>query len=188
MSNKIAQSQKRKKNDVIYTPEPVARLMISMCELKQNESVLDPCRGGGVFYNNFPSTVKKYWDEIADGKDFLKRKKHIDVIVGNPPYSLWDKWIEHTLNICDNRFCYIFGFLNFNEKRLGRIIDAGFGLVRLHLLSVDYWFGRSLIAVFQKNKPSIMSFSPSPFMCDVCGGRCGRGRNGRSFNVCGKEK
>ena len=57
-------------NDVIYTPKPVALKMIEMCDIKENMTVLDPCRGGGVFFDNLPKCNKDYC-EIEEGKDFL---------------------------------------------------------------------------------------------------------------------
>ena len=57
----------------------------------------------------------------------------------------------------------------------------------MHVCSIDWYFGRSVIGVFKKNKPSIITISPILFMCDVCGGRCGRGRKGNDYNKCKKE-
>lgn len=187
MSNRVCQSHKKAKNDVIYTPEPVAKLMISMCPLVEGQHVLDPCRGMNiVFFKNFPRSVRRHWDEIEEGKDFFKREEQVDWVIGNPPYSLWDRWIEKTLEITRVGFCYLFGFLNFNEKRLEKITRAGFGITKMHLLSIDWYFGRSMVVVFERNKENIITFSPKYFCCDVCGGRCRRGRGGRDANKCGK--
>ena len=64
--NKICNNQRRSKNDEIYTPVPVAKLMIDMCELQPGMSVLDCCLGGGVFYNNYPNYVKKYYCDLNE--------------------------------------------------------------------------------------------------------------------------
>ena len=59
-------------NDIIYTPENIAKKCISKIPYSENDSWCDPCFGKGVFYNNFP-TENKEWFEIQKGKDFLQR-------------------------------------------------------------------------------------------------------------------
>lgn len=183
MRNKYVNIQKKNKNDIIYTPKPVALKMIEMCDLKKGNIVLDPSKGGGVFYNNFPDYVNKEWCEIEEGVDFFKYNKKVDCILGNPPYSLWTKWIKHTLTITD-KFCYIFGTANASRNRLNMIMKEGFSITKIHLLEIDWWFGDSLIIVFEKNKPSIMSVDDKIILCDLCGSRCKRGRAGNDFNKC----
>eukprot|EP00732_Lithocolla_globosa_P001488 Lithocolla_globosa_v1_NODE_752_length_3331_cov_1184.225275.p2 type:complete len:191 gc:universal NODE_752_length_3331_cov_1184.225275:651-79(-) len=183
MLKKSVDLMRKRKNDCIYTPKPVAIKMIDMCDLKDGDIVLDPCKGGGVFFDNLPNNIKKDWCEIEQNKDFCEYNKHVDVIIGNPPYSIWNKWIEHTCNICD-KFCYIMGFLNFTPPRIDYIINQGFGLTKIHLLKVDYWFGQSIICVFEKNKESIITVYKDRETCDICNSRCMRGLNGNSMNVC----
>ena len=119
------------------------------------------------------------------GKNFFEYDKCVDCIIGNPPYSLWDKWLEKTMSLT-NKFCYIFGFLNMTDKRLKKICDNGFGMTKIHLLKVHWWFGHSYIAIFEKNKQSIMTVSQNPICCDVCHEKCQRGLRGNSPNLCTK--
>ena len=165
-----------KPNDVIYTPKLVAELMINLCDIKVDDKVLDPSRGGGIFYDNLPPCQKDYC-EIAEDKDFFEYKNKVDLIIGNPPYSMWSKWLEHTVKICD-KFCYIFGVYNFTPARLRTIFDAGFIITKFHLCKVDWWFSPSFIVLFEKGdfNDSIISFSRDRFLCDFCGTRCARGR------------
>jgi len=149
-------------NDVVYTPLPVAELMIKICDIKDGDTVLDPSRGKGVFYDNLPSGCIKSYCEITDGKDFFNCNERYDLIIGNPPFSMWNKWLEHTMKLTD-KFCYIMGIINMNEKRLDYIFKNGFGLTHMHLLTVKSWFACSIICVFEKNKPSIMNVSPTAF-------------------------
>ena len=105
MSNKLGNSIKKRKtaNDVIYTPAPLAKVMIELCDIQQVDKVLDPSRGGGIFYNNLPECNKDYC-EITEDKDFFKYDKEVDIIIGNPPYSLWTKWLEHTIKLNPKKF------------------------------------------------------------------------------------
>ena len=184
MSNKIGNTIKcrSKANDVIFTPKPVALKMIEVCNITPEMSVLDCSKGAGIFYDNL-HPCNKSWCEIQEGKDFFDTKEKVDLIIGNPPYSVWDKWLEHTAKLT-NKFCFLFGFLNLTRRRVKRMFDLGFGITYMHLLEVDWWFGRSFIVIFERNKPSIMSVDNAPVLCDICNTKCGRGRNGRDLNVC----
>jgi hypothetical protein len=182
----LCKDQKTRKNDVVFTPKPVAIKMIDMCDINAEMKVLDPCRGNGIFYDNLPE-CEKNWCEITDGKDFFKETDRYDLIIGNPPFSLWSKWIDHTMKLTD-KFCYIIGCLNFSDKRIRDIMDRGYGLTKFHLLKIDWWFSCAFIVVFEKNKPSIISVSPSRVLCDICNGRCKRGQKGNDMNTCPNVK
>ena len=174
-----------KPNDVIYTPKLLAKNCIDLCDIKPNETVLDPCRGGGAFYDQIPNE-NKYYCEIDEEKDFFAWETKVDTIIGNPPYSMWDKWIDHTLKYCD-KFCYIFGVYNFTPPRLQRILDGGFGVTKFTLAKVDWWFSPTYIIVCERNKESVCSVIRDRFLCDVCNKRCGRGVKGKSMNECGNQ-
>ena len=89
-----------KPNDKIYTPDEIAKLIISKFNLYGK--VLDAFSGGNVFYNNYPSNVEKYWCEIDKGKDFFKYNEKVDWILTNPPYSIFDNVLDHSFSIADN--------------------------------------------------------------------------------------
>jgi hypothetical protein len=179
MTPRVIQNRK-KPNDVFYTPLPVVKIMIDMCDITPDMKVLDPCKATGNFYNNLPECHKD-WCEITDNKDFFDYNEKVDLVIGNPPYSLWSRWLDHTTEITD-KFCYVFGVMNFTNVRLREIEKKGFGLTKMHILKVDWWFSQSLIAVFEKNKPSIMT-SSGRIICD-CGKQCNRGSKGYSPNEC----
>lgn len=149
-------------NDIVYTPLPVVEMMIKMCDIKEGETVLDPSRGKGVFYDNLPTHCLKSYCEITDGINFFNCEGKFDLIIGNPPFSMWNKWLEHTMKLTD-KFCYIMGVMNLNEKRLELIHKGGFGLTKIHLLRIRGWFASSYICIFEKNKPSIMGCTVLPF-------------------------
>ena len=170
-------------NDVIHTPISVAQIMIDMCELKDGDMVLDPSAGSNkVFYNTFPDYIKRDYCEITEGTDFFEYHNKVDCVVGNPPYSLWDKWLEHTMDITD-KFCYIFGSLNFTPARVTKMINRGYGVRKMHMVNIDWWFGSSIIVLFEKDKPSLITTSANVY-CEFCGKNCNRGKGGRSMNEC----
>jgi hypothetical protein len=173
---------KQKKNDIVYTPIPLAKKMIEMCEITPDMSVLDPCYGSGNFYNNFPE-CKKSFCEINMGKDFFDERSRYDLIIGNPPYSMLNKWIEHTITLTD-KFCYLLGALNFQPNRFYNLEQKGYRITKMYVCCIDYFLGSSFVFIVERNKPGIVEFAINRYNCDVCGKRCNRGQPGYSFNEC----
>lgn len=185
MSVKAIHHAKGHANDTIFTPKPLALRAIEMANIQPDESVLDPSRGGGVFYDNLPECKKDYC-EITEGKDFYDWMEGVDVVIGNPPYSQWKKWLKHTLSICRKRFVYIFGATSLSGNRLKMILDAGFGITQIHICKVAWWMNQSMVVVAEKGKPTIMTGSPIQ-NCDICGKNCKRGIFGNPPNECMKK-
>jgi len=186
MSAKALHKSHTKPNDIIHTPQPIAQIMINMTNIQKENKVLDPSKGPGVFFNNLPDCTKD-WCEIADGKDFFENNEQYDVIIGNPPFSLWTKWIKHTLTKC-NKFCYIFGSNSLTPNRIKMIHDAGFGITKLHTVKIAWWMSQSFIIVAEKGQPSIMTVTPGTFNCEYCNTHCHRGIYGNPPNECNYEK
>ena len=88
--------------------------------------------------------------------------------------------------ILTNKFCYILGCFNFTDARIRKVLNNGFGITKLHLLKIDWWFSPSYIIIFEKDKGSIISVEPMRILCDICNGRCNRGMKGNSHNTCTK--
>jgi len=63
-------------------------------------SILDPCSGNGVFLRYLPDNAE--WCEIEKGRDFFAWDKPVDWIIGNPPYSIFAKWLRHSFNISND--------------------------------------------------------------------------------------
>lgn len=172
-------------NDNIYTPIPLAMKMIEMTAIQPHEVVLDPSKGGGAFFDNLPPCDKHYC-EIEEGKDFYKWSMPVDVVIGNPPYSEWTKWLAHTLSICKKRVCYVFGANSLTGNRIQMIHDAGFGITKIHIVKVAWWMTQSMVIVAEKGAPSILT-SDRIINCEHCGKMCGRGVRGNPPNVCNKD-
>ena len=94
----------KKANDDVATPIHIARKIINLFfpKIYNDEFLLDPFKGNGVFYNNFPKENPKDWCEIKEGKDFFDFNKKVDWIISNPPYSIFDEVLEHSFEIADN--------------------------------------------------------------------------------------
>ena len=84
--------------DVVYTPDLVAKKIIDL--LHPSGSCLDPCKGDGAFYNNLPEGSD--YCELTENKDFLFYNKKCDWIIGNPPYSIFDKFLQKSFELAEN--------------------------------------------------------------------------------------
>lgn len=90
-------STEAKPRDVVYTPDWCAKEIID--RYKPTGKVLDPCRGDGAFWRQIPGAE---WCEIEDGRDFFKWDTPMDWIIGNPPYSVMNRWLDHSMKLADN--------------------------------------------------------------------------------------
>jgi len=92
-------SGKSTPNDVVMTPISTAKQIID--HFKPTGSILEPCRGTGMFYDNFPNEDKD-WCEISEGKDFFDYDRKVDWIITNPPFSIFDNFLIKSFEVADN--------------------------------------------------------------------------------------
>jgi len=81
--------------DIVYTPDNVAQEIIQW--LQPSGLCLDPCRGDGAFYRHLPEGSD--WCEIEAGRNFFDYDKKVDWIIGNPPYSCFELWLQHNFEL-----------------------------------------------------------------------------------------
>lgn len=84
-------------NDKIYTPYDIAKDMISF--FSPSGTILEPCKGNGAILQHIPNAK---WCEIDYGVDFFKFNENVDWIITNPPYSIFDDWLDHSLPLASN--------------------------------------------------------------------------------------
>ncbi len=120
-----------KSNDIVMTPPKFAKKIINY--FNPTGRVLEPCRGDGGFYDNFPET--KLWCEITEGRDFFDFNEKVDWIITNPPYSKMRKFLEHAMDISNN-VCFLITINHiWTKARLRAIKEKGFGIKEI--LMVD---------------------------------------------------
>ena len=140
-----------KPNDDILTPVEISKEIINKFNLYG--IVLDPFKGKGSFYNQFPDNIEKDWCEIKENKDFFKYNKKVDWIISNPPYSIFDKVLEHSFEIADN-IVYLVP-LSKVVSSMGRIrkIKRYGGVPYIYILSASkcgFPFGFPVCAIYFK--------------------------------------
>jgi len=100
-------SGKATPNDVVLTPVPAANFIVEYL-LKRGLSgnILEPCRASehGSFYSALKGIKNSTldWCEIEEGKDFFEYNSHVDWIVTNPPYSIYDDFLLKSLEVANN--------------------------------------------------------------------------------------
>ena len=87
-------------NDVVMTPESTAKWIIDY--FSPEGAILEPCKGTGAFYNQFPEGQITDWCEISEGRDFFDYTNKVDWIITNPPFSIFDIFLKHSFEIADN--------------------------------------------------------------------------------------
>lgn len=142
-------------NDVIYTPKDLAAELVAEVPIQAHQTVLDPFRGGGAFYDHLAGAE---WCEIQMGRDFFERSAPIDWCVSNPPWSIVDDVLGHTCEISQIGFAYLLANHGVTPRRLEIVEAAGFGLTKMRLSKVFKWYGIAAFCVFERDKPSVVSY------------------------------
>lgn len=128
LSNSLNKIQSNEPNDVFFTPDNLAIQLINQIIIKESESILDPFRGKGAFYNNFPKCKFKGWAEITEGKDFFIHNKKYDWIISNPPFSKLSKVLLKTCALSKKGFAYIIPSHSLSYRRITICQEYGFYL------------------------------------------------------------
>ena len=118
-----------KPNDMVMTPRHIAKQMIDYYAKWYDLServLLDPCRGDGAFYDQYPDYCTKDWCEITEGRDFFDWPYKVDWIITNPPYSIFPQFLEKCFEVADNVALLIpLAKLVSSLKRINMVMDYG---------------------------------------------------------------
>lgn len=117
-------------NDVVFTPDWLAERICSMFMIEGK--VLEPCKGEGAFLHYLPAGTE--WCEITEGRNFYDYDKPVNWIVTNPPYSDFNRFLDHSFSLSENIVLLIPTAKLFKSMgTLRSVYDYG-GIVSLHLL------------------------------------------------------
>ena len=148
-------------SDYVQTPEWCAEDI--MTYFAPTGKILDPCRGlNKVFHNIMPEDAD--WCEIQEGKNFFDYQEKVDWIIGNPPYSIFHEWMEHSFEIADNIVYLVPTFKIFNALGLCRMYRQNGRIKHIRFYDtgkkIEWSRSRPIVAVwFQKNYLSYTSWS-----------------------------
>lgn len=120
--------------DIVMTPAPLAAAIIAHFSEQFLGSILDPARGRGAFFDQFPEHLNHDWCELAEGRDFLEWKRPVGWIVSNPPWSRLRDFTRHAMTVADN-IVWLAPIVNMTTKaRLRDLDEFGFGIAELLLI------------------------------------------------------
>lgn len=111
--------------DTVYTNEDTACKIIDY--FNPRGSILDPCAGKDAFYSNYKNK-DKFRCEISDGTDFMTWERHVDWIITNPPYSIYDLFLKKCLSVCDNLVLFVPIAKAFKSNKVQKMIFEYGGL------------------------------------------------------------
>ena len=117
-------------SDSVMTPPDLAKRIIQC--LQPTGLCLDPCRGQGAFYNAMPS--RKYWCEITEGRDFFHWKKQVNWIITNPPYSIYDRFLQKCFDVSNNVALLVPLAKAFKSLQVERMVEQYGGLRLIWLI------------------------------------------------------
>lgn len=117
--------------DVVFTPDWLAEKICFLFDIKGK--VLEPCKGEGVFLKYLPPNTE--WCEIVEGRNFFDYEKKVDWIVTNPPYSDFNRFLDHSFELADNVVLLVPVAKMFKSMgTITKVFEYG-GIVSYHFLS-----------------------------------------------------
>ena len=127
---KLQPEKNYESNDVVYTPRPLAKRIIDHFNISGR--ILDPCMGDGASYEQFPANSEKFWCEIEIGVYFFSFKDRVDYCISNPPYSLFRKFLIHSMEVADNIIYLITVNHCWTKARIRDLRENGFGIKEIY--------------------------------------------------------
>ena len=133
-----------KSGDKTCTPKYIAKDIISW--LAPSGICLDPCCGLGAFYEFLPEG--RVWCEIKKNKDFFDYKDPVVWVIGNPPYSIFEEFLEHSFKIAVN-VCFLVPTNKvFQRQKIMQMINEYGGIKAMRIYgsgtSIGFSFGFSV--------------------------------------------
>ena len=155
--------------DIVMTNPDMAKYLLSTIKLEEGSIVLEPCRGKGAFYNNFPTnTINKYC-EINEGIDFLEYNEKVDYIISNPPFvprKLFWSFQQKAMDICNKEIYWLINLSSLNvftPNRLEEMKEKGWYIQNFHIVADKRWYGRYVFIKISKEQNNVFSWNPKCF-------------------------
>ena len=153
-----------KSDDVVMTPEPIAKMLVE--HFKPTGKVLEPCKGTGNFLKaikGYGQNVSALWCEIKEGKDFMDFNENVDWIITNPPWSKIRPFLNKSMEVADNvAFLVTINHL-WTKRRIKDIQEHNFGIKEIALFDAPRELNQSGFACgmfhLQKNYKGDIKFS-----------------------------
>lgn len=107
--------------DLVYTPRTLSKQIIDY--FGPVGHILDPCKGDGSFYDQYPVGSQKSFCELQDGLDFFDYQTKVDWIITNPPWSKFKEFLSHSMALSDN-IVFLVTINHFMTKARMKLMDT----------------------------------------------------------------
>jgi hypothetical protein len=157
------------------TPEKLAKVLIQEVGIGYDESVLEPFKGEGAFYNHLPEDCQKDWCEIEEGRDYRDHQTPVDWVISNPPFRLetgtkrvnsfyfllehFSEKVNKGLAFLGNDSC----FSTLTPKRIKGLESKGLYLHKIVVCSIKKWRGRYFFIIFKKQPANVFKYIEGSF-------------------------
>lgn len=162
-------TQVEKDNDIVMTKPEMAKHLIGQICFQEGDVVMEPCRGKGAFYNNFPSHVKSLFCEINEGKDYLEFEGEVDITLSNPPFvprKLFWKFHQKAMETTRREIYWLINISSLNvftPNRLLEMTEKKWYINQLHVVADKRWFGRYVWVKCSREDKQLFSFHKPSF-------------------------
>lgn len=123
-------TEKATASDSVMTPPNIAQLIVD--HFKPVGRILEPAKGTGNFLNALPPLTE--WCEITEERDFFEYEERVDWIITNPPYSIYDRFLEHCFEVADNVVLLVPVQKAFKSMKNQRLVDSYGGLKEVYII------------------------------------------------------
>jgi len=163
-------AEKVEKDRTIVMTNPLMAIhLLKRINFKDGDVVLEPCRGDGAFYDNFPTNTINKWCEINEGVDFFDFNERVDYCLGNPPFvprKLFWKFHEKAMEITNKEIYWLINLASLNvftPKRLEEMETKGWFIQDFHIVADKRWYGRYVFLRINKTKNNLFSYHRKSF-------------------------
>ena len=156
------------------TPKECAKDLIAFVPLVEGDTVVEPFKGEGAFYDAFPNFVVKDWAELEQGKDYTTLTNY-DWVITNPPFrlesngkrvnSFWYLLDYYTtrakkgIAFLGNDSC----FSTLTPRRQAILKERGWKMTKVVVCSIKKWRGRYFFFILQKEGEGFMDYLPTNY-------------------------
>ena len=147
------------------TPEELCKKLIKFIPIVEGDILLEPFKGEGSFYNNFPQNTKNEWCELEEGRCYTSYEGNPDWVISNPPFKLEHKdgkrvnafffLLNYWLKKANKGVCFLANYNCWNSltpKRLEELKKTGCYLTKVVVCNVKKWSGRYYFLIFSKKE------------------------------------
>jgi len=167
------------KNEEYYfhqTPEELCKELIKKVDIEEGDSLLEPFKGEGAFYNNFPTNTINHYCEIEEGIDFKSFNNIVDWVITNPAFRLVDDnnkkvnsfyyLLNYYADKVNKGVCFLgndYCLTTLTPKRIKELNERGLFLHKIIVCCVKKWRGRYFFMIFKKQQSNIIDYISGSF-------------------------